>query len=253
MSFFRSLFQGVKSKISNATATTTDPDNADEEAALLPGFQTNPLARGVSYDTAKDFSSSSVPMPKFLRAASAGTPTQLQYRPGKGRVFDMSLKRMRSYVDGYVNLGAPVPTFVCNICMSNCDLLDLYCLKGNGGCAHRFCTDCVEGWLTVRIGEGEIENPCPLSGTNPEGCPADAGRQDVVNVCGPEIVEKYERFKRLKGPGGDRLVECPQCKGLIEQVAPAVLAWWPVAADALVDVFVLGFFSFVVLIVRRLS
>ena len=113
----------------------------------------------------------------------------------------------------------PDDDFTCNICFdSNVPLTERHWLRGGGGCAHAFCKGCVRGWLTVRVGEGEIHFSCPLAfvATSPEattngngnslGCTAMACEEDLVaSGCSPETVAAYRRYQRQRGPGGDRL------------------------------------------------
>lgn len=114
------------------------------------------------------------------------------------------------------NLRAERITFLCNICYSNVDAKEMYCLRGGGGCQHKYCRECMDGWLTARIKEGEIINVCPMAGSVEGGCQAEADESDVAEVCSPEVLETYRRFVLLKGPRGHRMVDCPKCKKLAE-------------------------------------
>ena len=82
--------------------------------------------------------------------------------------------------------------------------------------------------VSVRVGEGEIHFSCPLAfvATAPEattngngnslGCTAMACEEDLVaSGCSPETVAAYRRYQRLRGPGGDRLRDCPSCGSLV--------------------------------------
>ena len=74
----------------------------------------------------------------------------------------------------------------------------------------------MKGWLTVRITEGDIVNGCPMAGSEPEGCPAEADEEDVIATCDEEVVKAYRKFKVIKGPKGHLMRECPKCETLSE-------------------------------------
>ena len=94
----------------------------------------------------------------------------------------------------------PENTFLCNICYENLDESQQYNLRGGGGCNHQFCRECVGGWLSVRVNEGEITNSCPMA-----GCAAEASELDVEATCDPTTLSAYRKFRIIRGPTGHKV------------------------------------------------
>ena len=128
------------------------------------------------------------------------------------------------------NSSEHIATFYCPICCENVSLADAYELSGGEGCrgavltgaaadvldpksksgaGHKFCVECCRAWLTSRVGEGEISNPCPLQGI--DGCAGWASRVDVAALCDATTVSKFERFSKLRGNEGHLFRDCPKC------------------------------------------
>jgi hypothetical protein len=82
--------------------------------------------------------------------------------------------------------------------------------RGGGGAGHKFCRECCTAWLTSRVGEGEISNPCPLQGSG--GCAGWASAADVAALCDDATVAKFERFTKLRGDEGHLYRDCPKCQ-----------------------------------------
>ncbi|CAM9198480.1 unnamed protein product, partial [Heterosigma akashiwo] len=63
-------------------------------------------------------------------------------------------------------------------------------------CGHNFCRDCLKGYLTVEILQGEIRSRCPLS--ERDLCENWANEKDISTICDQEELRKYRRFKQLR-------------------------------------------------------
>ena len=107
-----------------------------------------PLVNNVSFDTARDIMGNATggvqpdSSHEERRRASAqevfpvnpGSLATAHFGEGFGaavRAIDKALRPARF-------------TFLCNICYGNCDIREMYCLKGGGGCHHRYCRECMQ-------------------------------------------------------------------------------------------------------------
>jgi hypothetical protein len=230
------------------------PDLHDEEVVTLPMLLSEIAESADTYSSSSSSSSSSLSSSSSsstslaqaveafvshvrgsLQGGTAEGPLHRVIATADGETATVSLLSS-SFAAASSSASSPeVPDddFTCNICFdSNVPLTERHWLRGGGGCAHAFCKGCVRGWLTVRVGEGEIHFSCPLAfvATSPEattngngnslGCTAMACEEDLVaSGCSPETVAAYRRYQRLRGPGGDRLRDCPSCGSLVAATA----------------------------------
>uniref|UniRef100_A0A7S1TPH5 RING-type domain-containing protein n=1 Tax=Phaeomonas parva TaxID=124430 RepID=A0A7S1TPH5_9STRA len=120
------------------------------------------------------------------------------------------------------------PTFNCEICFSNVDVALRARLSNCRNPGHRFCRQCLKGWLQSRINDGVTSIPCPMRSCedtasidcdvltmeddeDASGCDGIASEEEVCELCDPEFVAKYKKFQVLHGPKGDQYRECPRC------------------------------------------
>ena len=90
--------------------------------------------------------------------------------------------------------------------MENVSVDESYSLTGNSGCSHQFCMGCLASYLTNRISEAQLRNPCPNHGR--DDCTAEASSADIEILC-PAMLEKFDRFSKMKTDENHR--DCPKC------------------------------------------
>ena len=110
---------------------------------------------------------------------------------------------------------------ICGICFDSIADADLHRFAG---CPedHTFCTECIRGWLNVRVKEGDVYFPCPLANMsrNADGrrsCKSTVSEEDFIACgCSEDIVAMFRRKRRLMSPEGTRLRDCPVCGTLVK-------------------------------------
>ena len=69
--------------------------------------------------------------------------------------------RTSEILSGMLRQGTqPVETALCPICYCNVPLQELYTVSER--CGHRFCEDCLGGWITCMVNDGNVELFCPF-------------------------------------------------------------------------------------------
>lgn len=103
----------------------------------------------------------------------------------------------------------PRPVVFCGVCLENVDEAETFSFSGHGGCAHLFCRECLVGYLSCEIRDGNCEPPCPYF-CHGDGCGSTACQADVEFLLADlEVLGKYRRFKQMKERPEIR--ECPKC------------------------------------------
>ena len=121
--------------------------------------------------------------------------------------------------------------FSCPICLCNETVAHSFTLS----CGHRFCRDCLSGYVASRIADGQLEMTCPdLNSSAPVGqaapapaadgegegdtdsCPQPIERPVLLFLSTSETREKFERFSAMRQNA--LLRECPRagCGALVE-------------------------------------
>ncbi|KAI8908499.1 hypothetical protein EDD86DRAFT_207829, partial [Gorgonomyces haynaldii] len=120
-----------------------------------------------------------------------------------------------------------VPGFVCDICCNDDPELETLAL----GCNHRFCKDCYEHYLTMKIAEeGESRRiSCPAD------CRVIVGRETIKMMVKPKVFEKYEQLllrtyvddrdylKWCPYPNCEYCVECKVGPNKLDEIVPTVI------------------------------
>ncbi|KAH3764211.1 E3 ubiquitin-protein ligase RNF19A [Pelomyxa schiedti] len=78
-------------------------------------------------------------------------------------------------------------TYLCPICFTDVPLNELFVLDT---CFHRYCTQCMQEYLTTNIFSGVTQLKCP----NPS-CKEDVTRQEVKSVVDRRTYDKFEEFE----------------------------------------------------------
>lgn len=107
--------------------------------------------------------------------------------------------------------------FECKICLDNCLVESSYALP----CGHRFCRECIQGYVESRVADAVLVVNCPdLTAAPPSadsgeadlGCAQELSRIAILELVGPESREKYERFEAVAA--NSDLRECPGRPGI---------------------------------------
>lgn len=107
-----------------------------------------------------------------------------------------------------VGMRPPVETINCGICFENVPKDKSHAFTGDGGCDHRFCNECLGGYLRSAITDGNTAPPCPYFNEEGGGCPAHASPEDVkALISDPQILDKFERF--ALAASNKEFRECP--------------------------------------------
>ncbi|KAJ3373526.1 hypothetical protein HDU91_006469 [Kappamyces sp. JEL0680] len=120
-----------------------------------------------------------------------------------------------------------VPGFVCDICCNDEDDLKTLALL----CQHRYCQDCYEHYLTMKITEeGESRHiACPGS-----GCKLIVDEKTVELVVKPDVFQKYQtlllktyvddraNIKWCPHPNCENAVQCKITPAQLDEIVPSV-------------------------------
>lgn len=99
-------------------------------------------------------------------------------------------------------------TFYCQICYENVDVEESYTFSGGGGpCVHRFCRECLNQYISVSVTDAGLNLQCPLY--YDQDCTAEMSESDMMTLCPDEIIDKFERFKKMQE--SDNYRDCPKC------------------------------------------
>eukprot|EP00753_Platysulcus_tardus_P013088 PLAT3614.4.p1 GENE.PLAT3614.4~~PLAT3614.4.p1 ORF type:complete len:422 (-),score=67.04 PLAT3614.4:153-1418(-) len=94
----------------------------------------------------------------------------------------------------------------CPVCMDDCTIEEIVFIEG---CLHCFCLGCMQGFVTVQLGEGKARRmECPQSGCSHKLS------FDEVRLVLREAPEQFERYQRLLLEGhldsDESVVRCPR-------------------------------------------
>ncbi|ETV84843.1 hypothetical protein, variant [Aphanomyces astaci] len=106
-----------------------------------------------------------------------------------------------------------VETCYCQICLEYVDVATTIALDA---CGHRFCIECLEGYVTSKITDGMVYPTCFFAfppedgGAVPSTCHAAIQATDLrALITSEDVWAKYEKFKFNKEHANAR--ECPHC------------------------------------------
>ena len=74
--------------------------------------------------------------------------------------------------------------YTCEVCQEEHRLEDTYTLDS---CYHRFCRECLSGYIAVKVKDGDCAVPCP-------SCKRTLMREEIRHVCEPADFQRYEDF-----------------------------------------------------------
>ena len=110
------------------------------------------------------------------------------------------------------SIGASEPSeprsiFYCHICMENADEQTAFSMS-NCKEGHKFCSNCIEGYLSNVIQEGSVDKiACPLLGDGE--CGGYAGEDEIKSIVSKDLVYRYIRLREMRSDQNAR--ECPKC------------------------------------------
>jgi len=99
-------------------------------------------------------------------------------------------------------------TYLCPICFMDYPVENIYILDG---CFHRFCKECIAGWIITKIDDGEVKIiTCPDN-----KCSQEVTYNEIKQIVTDKVVfAKYEKFtleKALEGIADLRWCPRPGC------------------------------------------
>ncbi|KDO22412.1 hypothetical protein SPRG_11364 [Saprolegnia parasitica CBS 223.65] len=97
-------------------------------------------------------------------------------------------------------------TSYCQICLEYVDVASTVALSV---CGHRFCADCIHGYLASKISDGLVAPKCFFADGDGRPCEALIPPSDIQALVSTDVFEKYEKFNFIKAHAGAR--ECPHC------------------------------------------
>jgi hypothetical protein len=102
-------------------------------------------------------------------------------------------------------------TFYCGICLSYETIDEAFVLTK---CNHRFCKDCLAGWLGFEIQNGKVKDmTCPFKDIEcGVDCQSPFHEDDIQELVSQENFEKFQRFTFMKNDKNARA--CPKCDHL---------------------------------------
>jgi len=88
-------------------------------------------------------------------------------------------------------------TYFCEICFSYDEIEKAYMLRP---CGHRFCKECLTGWLNSKISDGQVDLHCFAQIKKDEKkeavpCASKITEADILACIPSDMAEKYHRFK----------------------------------------------------------
>jgi len=186
---------------------------------------TNTIA-SPSFSTSSSASLVSSPEESILRSSSMVGLQRLSSSISSSTPLSGPLERIRSELnlDQILPFGGAPPssngklkeTYFCEICFSYDDIEKGFILRL---CGHHFCKECLTGWLTSKIIDGQVDLHCFAQikeEDKKDGVPCDVKiREEDILACVPgDIAEKYHRFKEnLLNPHTRQCSKCGFSQG----------------------------------------
>eukprot|EP00929_Paragymnodinium_shiwhaense_P108146 TRINITY_DN74466_c0_g1_i1.p1 TRINITY_DN74466_c0_g1~~TRINITY_DN74466_c0_g1_i1.p1 ORF type:complete len:590 (+),score=87.99 TRINITY_DN74466_c0_g1_i1:101-1870(+) len=167
--------------------------------ACVPGLSLTPRIRDAWSYTSE---------PEILSSAR-------RWQEWRSRQFPVLLSRTVASTLGSVSLQRSPSTFRCRICLENVAVTGKVVLSSCSLDAHATCLECMKMYLQSRITEGRVDDlrcPCATSCSSGEVCSGTITEQEVKQWLDKELVEKFERFSRMKAD--PQLRACPSCHHL---------------------------------------
>ncbi|OQR83287.1 RING-finger-containing E3 ubiquitin ligase [Achlya hypogyna] len=133
---------------------------------------------------------------------SASSSVILGHPDDNGR---SSLSLLRS-MSTFLGLGM-TETSYCQICLEYVNVHTTFPLSA---CGHRFCVECLNGYLASKIKDGLVTPQCfftAADGAPP--CGVAIATSDIQALVPVDLFDKYEKFKFIKTHADAR--ECPYC------------------------------------------
>lgn len=98
-------------------------------------------------------------------------------------------------------------TYYCHVCLSNKRFSQGYKLEA---CGHRFCQDCLSGFLDSQISSRQTHPRCFFVERKQKPCNKEITEGDIKKLSSPQTWQKYTRFSNMDS--NSNYVDCPKCK-----------------------------------------